>query len=154
MPDTAFVPVRVDGGVATSSDPVSVLGDHACASLSAAQFHTCGLAAVGEVYCWGDNFYGQLGDGTRTDPGQPVRVTTSLRFVDITTGRYHTCGVTADGAAYCWGDNGHSRQLGSGQFDRACPVAECSPLPSAFPIHSRGTLRPEGSALMPIRRKA
>ena len=44
------------------------------AALSAGNSHSCGVTPAGAAYCWGDNFYGQLGDGTTTDQLTPVRV--------------------------------------------------------------------------------
>jgi hypothetical protein len=36
--------------------------------------HTCGLTRSSEVYCWGQNYSGQLGDGTYKHSAVPVRV--------------------------------------------------------------------------------
>ena len=36
--------------------------------------HTCANTSAGVAYCWGWNFYGQLGDGTRTDRATPAAV--------------------------------------------------------------------------------
>ena len=44
-------------------------------SVSAGYSHTCGVTAVGATYCWGDNEYGQLGDGTNWNLRKPVAVT-------------------------------------------------------------------------------
>ena len=37
--------------------------------------HTCALRRNGDLYCWGKNDLGQLGDGTTTNRTSPVRVT-------------------------------------------------------------------------------
>lgn len=65
------------------------------------------------AYCWGDNFFGQLGDGTTTDRPTPGIVSGGLTFSEITVGEYHSCAITTAGAAYCWGANS-SGQLGDG----------------------------------------
>jgi alpha-tubulin suppressor-like RCC1 family protein len=65
------------------------------------------------VYCWGYNFFGQLGDGTITDRSKPVRVAGGLRFVHVSAGTSHTCGVTPSNLAYCWGA-GSTGALGDG----------------------------------------
>ena len=74
----------------------------------------CGLTTAGEVYCWGANYNGQLGDGTTTDRHQPTIVSGSHDWAAVTAGRYHTCGLTKTGEAYCWGANNFG-QLGNGR---------------------------------------
>jgi alpha-tubulin suppressor-like RCC1 family protein len=55
-----------------TSTPGPVIGDLAFRALSAGFSHTCGITTRGDVYCWGDDRYGQLGDGAtaaRLTPG-------------------------------------------------------------------------------------
>lgn len=42
--------------------------------VAAGDAHTCALDDGGQVWCWGDNQYGQLGDGSQTDRLTPVAV--------------------------------------------------------------------------------
>ena len=44
------------------------------AYIKAGDISTCGLTSTGVAYCWGDNEYGQLGDGTTTASATPVKV--------------------------------------------------------------------------------
>ena len=79
----------------------------------------------GDVYCWGENWYGRLGVGDTTDRLSPVQVTGGHKFTSIAAGRHHTCGLKADGTAFCWGQ-GKYGQLGVGVgdvTDRTSPVA-------------------------------
>ncbi|UCF19821.1 MAG: hypothetical protein JSU87_18235 [Gemmatimonadota bacterium] len=75
--------------------------------------HACGLTEGGALYCWGDNTFGQLGDGTNLDSNVPVRVAGGLLFTQVDAAETHTCALTADGDSYCWGDNTLG-QLGDG----------------------------------------
>jgi alpha-tubulin suppressor-like RCC1 family protein len=49
-------------------------GDRRFAHLSVAYEHSCAIALDGEVYCWGANYYGELGSGGRESSDQPVKV--------------------------------------------------------------------------------
>ncbi len=90
--------------------------------------HTCALSQDGDIYCWGGNIYGQLGNNSTASAFTPVKVSNigpsnGKVMVDISAGYQHTCGLASDGTAYCWGFNGHG-QLGSGNnTDSSVPVA-------------------------------
>jgi alpha-tubulin suppressor-like RCC1 family protein len=78
------------------------------------------------AFCWGNNFYGQLGDGTTTTRLTPVRVVGGLPFRQVSAGGVHTCGVTTSDLAYCWGYNNFFGALGDGTLinrRRPTPVA-------------------------------
>jgi alpha-tubulin suppressor-like RCC1 family protein len=106
-----------------STRPVAVLGGLRFRNVSAGGAHTCGVTTDRRAYCWGDNTYGQLGDGTRSQRLTPVAVLGGRRFRQVSAGGYHTCGVTTDSLAYCWGLNDDG-QLGDGtRSQRLTPVA-------------------------------
>jgi alpha-tubulin suppressor-like RCC1 family protein len=82
--------------------------------VSARNGHACALTTNGAVQCWGSNTYGQLGNGTTTNPNVPTQVTGLTTGVTaIGTGANHSCAVTSAGAAQCWGLN-NTGQLGNG----------------------------------------
>ena len=91
--------------------------------ITAGGTHTCGLTAFDQVKCWGENTYGELGDGTHINHWTPVDVvSTTGGMITIAAGEQRTCGVTTTGAAKCWGSNGYG-ELGDGTTtDRDTPV--------------------------------
>lgn len=96
-------------------------------------YKTCAVV-TGELYCWGknssyngENFSGQLGDGTTQDSTQPVKVSQQAgvlagKFVtDVFSAQFHNCAL-ASGKVYCWGQNDDG-QLGNGtNTDSTVPV--------------------------------
>ena len=93
----AAVPAAVD---------MTALSGERFVSIAAGGFHTCGLTASGNAFCWGDDDHGQLGnDASLADKPTPVPVDMSTlsgdRFVSIVAGGFHTCGLIASGAAWC-----------------------------------------------------
>jgi hypothetical protein len=77
--------------------------------------YACGRTAAGAVSCWGDNFYGALGDGTTSNHASPLRVVGNYLFSSLSVGDDTTCGVTTDGRAVCWGMDGYGA-VGDGTF--------------------------------------
>ena len=54
------------------SIPVPVTGMQGAETITAGRYFSCARTAGGAVQCWGDNFYGQLGDDTTTNRPTPV----------------------------------------------------------------------------------
>lgn len=92
-------------------------------------FHTCAISQLGRVWCWGDNFYGQLGDGSTSRRTQPVPVTgLSGEFRAVAAGAAHSCALSAGGTVWCWGRNLYG-QLGIGSTTSSLvPVALGGPM--------------------------
>ena len=114
-------PTQTDG-----LDNMSLPGDNLTAvAISAGGSHTCVILDngssgrdVGYTSCWGNNFKGQLCDGTNIDTNKPSRTALSFRgplsaAVAIAAGGDHTCAMVEDGSTYCWGYN-YFGQLGDG----------------------------------------
>ncbi len=120
------------GNLARSVMQVSNLQD-----LDAGDAYTC-LIDSGDLYCWGRNYYNQLGiqnvgPSTRNIP-TPTHVHTGYEWRNVVTSQYnipwydeslnnpiddgltfgvagHTCGITTSDQLYCWGKNTYN-QLG------------------------------------------
>jgi alpha-tubulin suppressor-like RCC1 family protein len=99
-----------------STLPVPAADSRRFKSVVAAGAFSCGLDLNGIAYCWGDNRYGQLGNGTWTSSTTPVLVSGGLTFEFLHGTNQHVCGVTADGSGYCWGRN-YEGSLGDGSTE-------------------------------------
>jgi alpha-tubulin suppressor-like RCC1 family protein len=119
-------------------------------SLSAGVNHSCAIDAAGDAYCWGFNFWGEVGDGSKggvsCEGGGPYcvvkaeKVKNISNVVAISAGGDITLALTRDGTVWAWGVNVDAR-LGhpagatdGGAADEMCfPDAGgswCSPAPS------------------------
>jgi alpha-tubulin suppressor-like RCC1 family protein len=114
---TTPVDVKGVGGSGTLSD---------VAAITAGASHSCARTTAGAVQCWGDNYYGQLGDGSTTQRTTPVAVSglgSGVAAIAAGQSSGHTCALTTAGAAHCWGYNTNG-QLGDGSTtNRLTPVA-------------------------------
>jgi len=101
-----------DGSFYSFGVPVNVDGlSGGVAELAAGVNFTCALMDVGSVKCWGDNGYGQLGDGSTQNANVPVTVTGLNGVIAVGAGGDHACAVSSDGVK-CWGRNDNG-QLGN-----------------------------------------
>jgi alpha-tubulin suppressor-like RCC1 family protein len=74
---------------------------------------TCAVNSLANLYCWGKNATGQLGNNTTTSSTTPETVTTlSGNVKSVSAGNNSTCAVTLDGKIFCWG-NGLNGKLGN-----------------------------------------
>ena len=76
--------------------------------------HVCALKSDGNLYCWGDNFYGEVGIGSATNYfNTPQHVTFASAVTDIAASYETTCALLFSGAVQCWGAGSYG-QLGNG----------------------------------------
>lgn len=104
-----------------SRTPYPVAGSQAFASLTVGAV-SCGLTApgdpLGNVWCWGENKWGSVGDGTFNNRYYtPVRGGGGMTFAQIDGGMDNTCALTDTGEAWCWGYNTYGT-LGNGDVSQ------------------------------------
>jgi alpha-tubulin suppressor-like RCC1 family protein len=113
-----------DGTTTNRSTPFDVVGlSSGVAAVGAGDFHSCALMVSGRVKCWGDNAFGELGDGTTANRLMPVDVAgLGGRAKAIAVGSGHTCALTTAGGVRCWGYNGAGELGDGGTGHRPTPV--------------------------------
>jgi alpha-tubulin suppressor-like RCC1 family protein len=84
--------------------------------------HVCGLSTTGEVYCWGDNSLGQIGQGMMGDPIPTVTLVSGGPYNALAVGSEHTCAIDGDGKPWCWGQNAYGQTRGAGPGTSLLPV--------------------------------
>ena len=87
--------------------------------VDAGERHVCAVRDNGTLWCWGGNWYGQLGIGSNEDQSRAAQVIDGgglplTGMVGVSTGIDHSCAFDNDGHAWCWG-YGSSGQLGNGK---------------------------------------
>ena len=99
----------ISGNYEKSVSPIKIMENVAAVSLGC--WHSAAITKDGSLYMWGDNNYGQLGNGTTNNLTRPQRIAVNVQSVEL--GNYHTTAVSKDGGLYTWGYNKYG-ELGNG----------------------------------------
>lgn len=107
-------------------DATGVLNGKTLVDVATSDYNTCVLDTAGQAYCWGYNYYGQVGNATTNTELSPVSVDmTGMNgevFTEIQAGQDFICGVSDVGNVWCWGYNGDGA-LGDGTYtNRSVPT--------------------------------
>ena len=110
---------KIDSLVPVQVESSGVLAGKTVTSIDVGFRHAC-TVADGAVYCWGDNWSGQLGVGPGGSSSVPEAVSSSgvlagMSVTQVSSGSSHTCAV-AGGKAFCWGYDG--------SFDEDAPLGD------------------------------
>lgn len=83
-------------------------------------WHSGALNSNGDLYCWGSNSWGEIGNDTKEMQLTPAKILNSV--ASISMGGTHSSAVTINGDLYCWGDNQYG-QVGNGtKIDQITPT--------------------------------
>lgn len=106
-------------------------------AIAAGYSHSLAVDSSGQVYAWGSNDNGQLGNNTTVGSSTPKAVLNVQKAVQVSAGKETSMALTADSRVYTWG-YGEYGQLGSYTSDnyRAQPTALTSSFGTAVLITS------------------
>lgn len=108
------------GGSATAGHPLTVLASSGgalsgVASVAAGADSSYALTLGGELFSWGGNSLGELGDGTTSPRDRAVRVVAAegdgflTEVADVAAGPHHALAIQEDGALWTWGADRRGR---------------------------------------------
>ena len=101
-------------------------------AIAAGENHTCAVSEK-QLYCWGNNVFGQLGIYPGTNLAVPTKVADiNTPVTAVATRKSHTCAI-AEGTLWCFGSNSH------GQLGTATPIPPESSIGSPVPEMGSGT---------------
>jgi alpha-tubulin suppressor-like RCC1 family protein len=87
------------------------------ATVSTGGIHTLAIKADGSLWAWGENYWGQLGDGCLFgdcyDRTRPFQVGSDTTWTSVSGGTVHSAAIKETGTLWSWGDNS-SGQIGTG----------------------------------------
>jgi len=123
---------ELGNGTTTNSDvPVAIVTPKGVTftAIAGGDSYSLALASNGAAWAWGDNLYGQLGNGTTTNSDVPVAVSmpTGITFRAAAAGSAHSLAVAMNGTLWAWGYNFYG-QLGNGSTANSD-----SPVPANMP---------------------
>ncbi|APR74697.1 BNR repeat domain protein [Minicystis rosea] len=128
---------QVGSGEVTPNEtmPVEVDGVTDAVEIAAGGEHTCARRQSGAIQCWGYNYFGQIGNGSKqpTRASSPIDVDGVSDAVELALGRYHTCARHAGGGIACWGYNSKG-ELGDGSSDDQQSPVEVTGISDAVAI--------------------
>jgi alpha-tubulin suppressor-like RCC1 family protein len=108
------------GGAGGSSGGATVGKSFPRGSYGVAGDHVC-VVDGGQVYCWGSNLYGQLGNSPSQGVENATLVAGISNVTSIAVGDSHTCALTESADVYCWGLNDQGQIGGPSAPEDTCP---------------------------------
>jgi cysteine-rich repeat protein len=115
-----------DGTCAEAEDQFGCPADCGAVGIAAGGSHSCVWLSDGTARCWGENLYGELGDGSTVGSLRPVKVWSLTRAVAVVIADATSCALISDGGVMCWG-SAYGGLLGDGIDAFVGHVGPCGP---------------------------
>ena len=104
------------------TSPVQIKEGTKFKKISAGCDHSLAIDELGNLWAWGRNDIGLVGDGTKEDRSRPVQIKEGTKFTQISAGDFHSFATDELGNLWAWGRNEYG-QLGDGTtVNKTSPV--------------------------------
>jgi alpha-tubulin suppressor-like RCC1 family protein len=108
-----FGRLGLNSAIAMSTVPTNVIGISNVIDIAAGAAHACAINSSGDVYCWGDNTYGQTSDLITHTVSAPIKVNgLPAKAASVATGYDNTCVILVTGQGHCWGRDNYAYKNG------------------------------------------
>jgi alpha-tubulin suppressor-like RCC1 family protein len=101
------------------ANPVKIMGDVVAVSVGEVNY-TMVISTDGSLWGWGNNEWGQLGDGTTIDRDYPIRIMDDV--VAVSAGGTHTMAIRTDGSLWGWGIDRYMESIDGITIDWHYPI--------------------------------
>jgi alpha-tubulin suppressor-like RCC1 family protein len=128
---SARVTVRVAGRIPAITPPAIGLRQ-----ISAGYFSTCAVLDDGHVYCWGGEYFGELGDGSHGEGAvdRPSEVSGISDATRVAVGEHDACALLSTGHVECWGENKDGQVGDDGEAEAVTTPTEVAGIDDASAI--------------------
>jgi len=126
-----------ENGVAAACNPtptqVGLPGGISAAGVSVGLRYSCTVTTAGDVYCWGQNNYGQSGLPLTTAstpiPSRIMGLPGRATQIAVADQGDSSCALLGDGTIWCWGNSFHGGTGHDPKGDSSCGTITCNAAP-------------------------
>lgn len=119
---SGYLGLGVPASYIKSPAKITSVGDN-WKMVSAGYRYTAAIKTTGELYAWGFNDKGQIGDGTTVDKTSPTRIEPTIDWATVSAGDYaHTMAITTTGKLYTWGLNDKGQLGDNTLINKTSPI--------------------------------
>jgi alpha-tubulin suppressor-like RCC1 family protein len=118
-------------GQPCSKQQVAVPGVSGITSISSGKYSSLAVLSDGSVEAWGENLFGELGDGTKANSAEPEAVSGLTGVTAVSAGSEFSLALMEDGTVLAWGRSDRG-ELGNGASlgpEKCAGGSSCSETP-------------------------